>query len=290
MARPPRTSYAGAIHHVMARSNDQRRLFTDDEDRLAFLEMMATVREMFEVEWQMFVLMNTHFHGKIRVPHDNLSAAMQHLLSKFAQWWNRRRARHGHLLDGRFKSPLIEDGFYARNVVRYIALNPVKDNYVAHAHEWRWSSHRGLAGLESPPEFIDVTWLRNLFDGRTLRECQLQYRRYIDDTEKEPVDHPDAVLNGSPEYAWDVRGIVGEEMHRVILPRSYRALGRPDLPELLADTIGDLERRNRMIVRAQVVHGYKQSEIARYLDLHPNTVSKITTAIRRRSHSLQRAS
>ena len=68
-------------------------------------------------------------------------------------------------------------------------------------------------------------------------------------------------------------------MHDVIIPRSYRALARPSLGELFMSCKDDLENRNRMIRRAQVVYGYRQSEIARTLNLHPNTVSKIMSGL-----------
>ena len=263
-------------------------MFADEDDCHAFLELLAIVRELYEVEWQMFVLMKTHFHAKVRVPHGNISEAMKYLLSKFAQGWNRRRRRRGPLLEGRFKAPLIEDGRYALTVVRYIALNPVKANYCEHPNGWRWTSHRALAGTEPPAEFLDLGWLRQAFDGPTLRDCQRQYRTYVDDTANDPIEIVDTVLHGSPEFATDVRGMIGRNMHGIIVPRSYRALARPTLASLFCDVKKDLESRNHLVIRAQVVHGYTQREIGRSLGLHPNTISKITRQIRRRHHSLIR--
>lgn len=285
MARPPRISYPGAIHHAMARASDRRRIFADDDDCRAFLDLMAIVREMYEVEWRMFVLMKTHFHAKVRVPHGNIAEAMKFLLSKFAQRWNRRR---GPLLQGRFKAPLIEDGRYALTVIRYIALNPVKAKYCEHAAAWRWSSHRALAGMEPPTEILDLGWLRQTFDGPTLPDCQRQYRTYVDEAENDSVEIDDRVLVGSPEFTTDIRGVIGRKMHGIIVPRSYRALARPTLASLIRalKKKNGLESRNQMVIRAQVVHGYTQAEIGRSLGLHPNTISKITRKIRRRRHSL----
>lgn len=286
MARPRRLTYPGAIHHVMARSNDQRHIFVDDTDCIEFLRRMAIVREMYDVQWRMYSLMNTHFHAKLKTPHGNLSEAIGYLLSHFAQWWNRRRARHGHLLEARFKAPLIEDGWYTRNVIRYIALNPVKAKYVSHAGEWRWGSHRALAGMEARPDFLEVDWLSHVFDGPTLQDRQRQYRSFVDETEDDPTELVESVLESSPEFAAGVRRVVGETMYRVNTPRRYRALGRPALGLLFHDCGHDIGSRNRTIIRAQVVHGYTQSEIAQALDLHPNTVSKVTVALRRQCGSL----
>ena len=70
-----------------------------------------------------------------------------------------------------------------------------------------------------------------------------------------------------------VRKVIGATLYRAALPRSYRALARPPYSELFAD----VTKANgaSAIMRAHVVHGYLMSEIARYLDLHPTTISRI---------------
>jgi REP element-mobilizing transposase RayT len=273
----------------MARANDKQRLFRDVDDRLAFLRLLSVATDTYEVEWEMFVLMTTHFHAKVTTPHANISAAMQFVLSRFAEGWNRRRRRRGHVLEGRFKAPLIEDGRYAMSIIRYIALNPVKANYVEHARDWPWSSHRALAGMERRPPFLRIDWLRNYFDGPTLRDCQRQYRSYVDGCENEPIQIEEPIAIGSAGFASSVRSLIGNTMHDVIVPRSYRALGRPPVGQLFADAGDDPENRNQMMLRAQVVYGYTQAEIARTLGLHPNTVSKITRRVRRQRYFLARS-
>jgi putative transposase len=280
MARQPRLTYEGATHHAMARAIDERRMFVDDDDRYAFLELMNITKEKFEIEWEMFVLMKSHFHAKLTTPHANITEAMKYLFSKYAQKWNRRRGRHGQLLRGPFKAPLIEDGNYAMTVMRYIALNPVKANYAARACDWPWSSHRALSRLEIPPDFMSLDWLRNYFDGATITECQRQYRSYIDATANDPLEEIDPVFHGSAEGASGVRDLIGRTMHGIIVPRSYRSLAQPPLESLFPAGQDNRAARNEMILRAQLVHGYMQSEIARALGLHPNTVSKITRKVR----------
>jgi putative transposase len=271
----------------MARANDRRKLYANEDDRFAFIELMRATREKYGVEWHMFALMTTHFHAKVKTPEPNISVAMQWLISRFAEGWNARHRQRGPLMDARFKSPLIEDGRYAYTVIRYIALNPVKANYVKHAGEWPWASHRALAGLETPPDFLDLDWLRSYFDGPTLGDCRRQYRQFIDATENEPIDIVDGVATGSPAFKADVRELLGRKMRAIIVPRSYRALARPPLGALFAD-VADPEDRNETILRAQVVHGYTQAEIARALALHPNTISKITRTTRQQRYYVVR--
>lgn len=288
MSRRPRLTFKGATHHVMSRGNRKSRIFIDDRDRLEFLETLSAAAERFNVRWQSFTLMNTHYHLKVQTPEGNISKMMRFVNGTFTQSWNRRHRTTGHLFEGRFKSPLVEDGHYGRNVARYIALNPVEANYVRHAAEWPWSSHRALAGLVSPPEFLDLEWLRQAFEGSSLRECQRHYQRFIDEEELRLKDYGDELVVGSEEYRSNVRELIGATMHGIVVPRSYRALARPPLRTLFAGRRDDLDRRNQMVIRAQVVYGYTQSEIARSLGVHSNTISKITRAIKRQRYYLVR--
>lgn len=288
MSGRPRLTYKGAIHHVMSRGNRKSRIFRDDRDRLDFLETLSVARQLFNVRWQSFTLMNTHYHLKVATPEGNISKAMRFVNGTFTQSWNRRHRTSGHLFEGRFKSPLVEDGLYACNVARYIALNPVEAHYVRHAAEWPWSSHRALAGLVSPPEFLDLEWLRRYFDGPSLRDCQRQYQQFIDHEECHLMDFGDQLVVGSERYQSNVRELIGSTMHGIVVPRGYRALARPPLAALFAGRRDDLDRRNVMVIRAQVVYGYTQAEIARALGLHSNTISKITRAIKRQRYYVVR--
>ena len=172
---------------------------------------------------------------------------------------------------------------------RYITWNPVESGYVKHPNDWVWSSHRAMAGLAAPPEFLDLSWLQAAFGGRTLAEAQLEYRKAMDDPL--PVAEVEQYLNtivvGSEGFQEAVRKQIGITMYDLIIPRSYRALARPSLGQLFAG-IDDLDDRDRTIRRAQVVYGYRQSEIARTLNLHPNTVSKIVSTLKKQRFFLVR--
>ena len=85
---------------------------------------------------------------------------------------------------------------------------------------------------------------------------------------------------GSPAFMARIRSFVGEMLFKREVPRSYKAIFRPSLLELFRDV---RTKRERLLVieRAHVVHGYRLSEIARSLALHPASVSRILCSGRR---------
>jgi len=283
MARPKRILYKGAIYHVMARANGRRRLFADDFDRLRFFELLGEAQQRYAVKWRSFALMTSHYHVGVQTPAANLPEAMRYVNSQYASCWNRRRRTRGHVFGERFVSKPIEDDRYAWTALRYITWNPVESGYVKHPDEWVWGSHRAIAGLAAAPEFLDLDWMQEFFGRPALVDAQLEYRKAMDHplTVDESQRYLEAVVVGSEGFQAAVRQQIGITMHDEIIPRSSRAIGRPSLGELFTGRTTDLEDRNQTIRRAQVVFGYRQTEIARSLNLHPNTVSKIVSGLKK---------
>ena len=283
MGRPKRILYKGAIYHVMARGNGRRRLFRDPVDRLRFFELLSEAHVRYAARWRTFTLMTSHYHLKVETPEANLPQIMHHVNSEFARHWNRRHRRRGHVFGERYVSKPIEDGRYAWTALRYIIWNPVESGYVKHPDAWVWSSHRASAGLAEPPDFLDMGWMRDFFGRTTLADAQLAYRHAIDYplTTAESEEYFNTIVVGSRGFRESVRRQIGTTMHDLMIPRTYRALARPPLDEIFTGCMEDLEDRNRAIRRAQVVYGYRQFEIARSLNLHPNTVSKIVSRMKK---------
>jgi putative transposase len=61
------------------------------------------------------------------------------------QYVNRSYRRSGTLWEGRFRSGIVQEESYLLRCQRYIELNPVRANMVAHPAEYRWSSYRANA-------------------------------------------------------------------------------------------------------------------------------------------------
>jgi len=72
---------------------------------------------------------------------------MRRLLSGYAQFYNRRHKRAGHLFQNRYKSIICEEEAYFDKLVAYIHINPLKAGIVESFEElarYPWSGHAVL--------------------------------------------------------------------------------------------------------------------------------------------------
>jgi REP element-mobilizing transposase RayT len=256
----------------MARGVRKSTLFVDDVDRRKFLRVLAAAVERYGCLCFTYCLMGNHFHLVIQTPRKNISRFMQYLDSVYGKYFNRRHNYCGHVYEGRFSAPLIEDSLYLARAIAYIARNPVEAKLVKHAADWKWSSYRATVGKCVCPGFLTLDWVPRLFEARTLDESRRRFSIAVHTSDQCPdLDVND--VQGSTEFRRKVRAVIGATLYTIELPRSYRAVAQPPLDELFVGVTKS--QRRAAILRAHVIHGYLLSEIARYLDLHPTTVSRI---------------
>lgn len=170
--------FAGALYHVTSRGNARQDIFLTDRDREHYLFLLS--REVRQRRWRChaYCLMDNHLHLLIETPIPSLSRGMQRLNSAYGQRFNREHGRVGHVLQGRYKSLLVEQEAYLLEVSRYIVLNPVRAGMVPDAGAWPWSSYRATAGLEPAPDWLTVTAILGHF-GSDVRQAQRAYREYV---------------------------------------------------------------------------------------------------------------
>ncbi len=60
MARPLRIEFAGALYHITSRGDRQEAIYEDDEDREAFLSVLAEVVAHYNWICHAFCLMKTY--------------------------------------------------------------------------------------------------------------------------------------------------------------------------------------------------------------------------------------
>lgn len=212
MARPLRVELAGAVYHVTARGNERKAVFRDDRDRGMFLDRLGECRERFKLSILAYCLMNNHIHLAVQRGPLPLSRAMLALYSVYAQRFNRRHRRVGHLFQGRYKAFVVQDESYLLALLRYIHLNPVRAGLVDRPESYRWSSDRHYR--KGPgPTWLDAGWVLDRL-SRDRHEAVEVYRRLMASREKQSYEDV-------PSFGYPVKG------DREFVARSLVAVGEP---------------------------------------------------------------
>jgi putative transposase len=175
MPRKARLELEAGVHHVYARGNGQQPIYLGDADRLLYLRLLGHV--VVRQQWRClaYCLMPNHVHLLVETREPNLGAGMGRLHGSYAQMFNARHARSGHLFQGRFGSVTMRNDEQLLWAARYVVRNPVEAWLCDEPGDWAWSSH--AATLEGrAPQWLDTPRLLAYFgaDGGDPR------RRYAD--------------------------------------------------------------------------------------------------------------
>lgn len=265
MARPLRLPIPSGVYHVTARGNAKADIYLCDGDRQDFLKRLGRARDRCAWACLAYCLMPNHFHLLIQTPRPNLSAGMQSINSGYAQAFNRRHERVGHVFQGRFHAAVVERDAHLLAAIRYVVTNPVRAGLCADPARWRWSSHDAVLREARDSPVVAVDDVLALFGGDVAA-----YRAFVA-ASVSTADMGERSVFGTPDYARDV---LPDHRPAPDIPRRYWADGRPPLDGILAD--GDPARA---IAIAHRSHDYTLTEIAAHLGCHVSTVSRRLRAI-----------
>lgn len=189
MVRPWRIQFSDAVYHVMSRGNGGAEIFLDGDDCRFFLELLGRLASRFNVQIFAFCLMSNHYHLFLRTLEPNLSDAMRWLNSAYSIRFNRLHRRRGHVLQGRYKSVLVDEQSHWFRLSAYIHLNPVRAGIVSDPEEYEWSSCRDYTRPHSRFKWLDSGPV--LAPYGTGDAAKLEYRRQLME------------LAGKPGSFWD---------------------------------------------------------------------------------------
>ncbi|HOL22036.1 MAG TPA: transposase [bacterium] len=278
MSRPLRIEFEGAVYHITSRGNEKKEIFLGDDDKTLFLRVLKEITENFNWLCHAYCLMNNHYHLVIETPEGNLSRGMKCLNGTYTQLYNKRHDRIGHLLQGRYKSILIEKESYLLEVCRYVVLNPIRAGLTDKPEEWKWSSYRATAGYESSPPYLTTDWILGHF-SLDLTEARNRYIEFVKQgISKESIwkEVKGQVFLGGKLFIEKYGGLKQDKGSIKEIPRIQRYLERPSLEEIFSKEIMYKKKEmHRYIVKAIKKYGYYQSDIAKFLNVHCSTISRI---------------
>lgn len=253
----------GGIAHVTARGNNRQAIFRAEEHRDRLISILQRVVARHGWLCHAYVLMDNHYHLLVETPLPNLSLGMRQLNGLYAQWFNRRHDRSGHVFGGRFKSIAVEREEYFLEAARYIVLNPLRTVRPRRFLDWRWSSYPTTAGLVPCPSFLTIDGVLSAFDSNRV-VAQQRYVEFVAEGIEAPLESRlvGEIYLGDEEFIRDLMpGVRIVEVPRV----QWQPL-RPSLDELCCEEAG--------ILAAYRTYGYRLREIGAHLGVHAATVSR----------------
>lgn len=180
MPRQARLDIPGALHHIMVRGINKSAIFEDDRDRVQFLNRLGENVIDARASVYAWALMTNHAHILFKSGKQGISAVMRRQLTWYAQYFNRRHRRSGHLFENRYKSILCDEENYLLSLIRYIHLNPVRGGIVETVEEldsYPWCGHSAMMGKREYP-WLDVDYVLLQFNSKR-RRAQNAYRRFM---------------------------------------------------------------------------------------------------------------
>ena len=182
MPRQARLDIPGALHHIMVRGINKSTIFEDDEERAQFLNRLGENITDARASVYAFALMTNHAHVLFKSGKPGISAVMKKQLTWYAQYYNRRHLRSGHLFENRYKSILCDEDNYLLALIRYIHLNPIRAGIVGTVEEldcYPWSGHSFLMG-EREYGWMDVKYVLLQFKD-SIKKARNAYRRFVEE-------------------------------------------------------------------------------------------------------------
>jgi putative transposase len=215
----------GLLYHALNRGNNRAPVFGAEADYQAFLTALVQTRERYPFRLYGYCLMTNHFHLLLQpAAGQSLSRILQSLTVAHTWRYHRRHDSVGHVWQGRFKSPVVQDDAHTLAVLRYIEANPLRAGMVTDLTAYRWSSY-AAHGLGRDDALVSELpgWAALAADagGR-----QAYWREWVHTplTAREVAAVRQSVTSGrpygSPEWAEGMAGALG-------LAFTRRPRGRP---------------------------------------------------------------
>jgi len=177
MPRPLRPVADGLIYHTINRGNNRQPVFCDDGDYSAFLKALSDLKVRWPFECYGYCLMSNHFHLLLRPKSCSISRLMQSVLVSHTQRYHRFHCTLGHVWQGRFKSPVVQNDDHVLTVLRYIEANPLRAAVVENAGDYRWSSF-AAHGHGMPDPLLD-SLARYSGLGKSAKARQKRWSAYV---------------------------------------------------------------------------------------------------------------
>lgn len=162
MPRKAREKSETGIYHIMLRGIDKKDIFMVNMDYEKFLYYVERAMEISKFEIYGYCLMTNHVHILLKEGTEEIGDIIRRIAVGYAQYFNIKHGRTGHLFQNRFRSEPVNDDVYFLTVLRYIHQNPIKANMVVNMEDYKWSSYNEYI-MKSKMEIANTKFAMELF-------------------------------------------------------------------------------------------------------------------------------
>lgn len=253
MPRGTRRKSSSGIYHVMLRGVNQQIIFEEDQDRSRFLETLARFKVECAYSLYAYCLMDNHVHLLLNENAGNISNIVQKISTSYANWFNAKYDRSGHLYQGRFRSGVVESDAIFLRVLRYIHQNPIRAGISKHVFNYRWSS----ADLYlKDPGIVDTEYGLQLF-SQMADDAVGTYMEFMNEIEE----------NNDEDYLdRDNRRYKDEELFPIF--REY-GITRPTELQLM-----DKQRRDAILREIKQMDGVSIRQLSRITGISRSVIQR----------------
>lgn len=287
MARPLRIEYPGAFYHVTSRGNEQKAVYKSQRDREKFFSYLESATERYGAVVHVYCLMDNHYHLLLETPSGNLSQIMHHINGAYTTYFNTKRERSGHLFQGRYRAILIDMDEYAKELSRYIHLNPVRSGIAENPEEYRWSSCQYYTVKREVPEWLKRDFILSYF-GREPKTARKRYRNFvhIDQEYKSPLaELSHSVILGGEEFIAEIETrFLRDKQPDRDLPTLKDLSSRPGMGQIekAVDSVLQSDEKLARQVKLHMCHrhsGMKLKEIGQRFGIRESGVTQASRRI-----------
>jgi putative transposase len=157
MPRNQRYVLPDYIYHVTQRGTNRQNVFSDAADHQVYLDLLRDQHHDAGAHILAYCLMTNHVHLIVKPDNaDSLAVLFRRVHGRYAQYFNARHRRSGHLWQGRyFSCPLSPN--HLEVALRYVENNPVRARIVTNPIDYPWSSAAAHChGLSENEDLLDT--------------------------------------------------------------------------------------------------------------------------------------
>ena len=138
MPRIARSELSDGVFHVTNRGVERGTIFRDGIDYAEFERQLLSVSDEYAWGLRAYCLLPNHYHLVVEAKQADLSTGMHKLNGRYAQRFNRRYDRAGHVFQNRFGARVIETDEHYERALAYVVGNAVEAGLCERAEDWPW--------------------------------------------------------------------------------------------------------------------------------------------------------